>query len=195
MKSVATALLLIDVQQGFYNQDYWGGNRNNPGAEANIEKLLLHWRAQALPVLHVKHDSVNPASPLHPSHAGNAFMDVAVPKQGEPLFPKQVNSAFIGTGLKEYLDELGITKLLIVGLTSNHCVSTTARMAGNFGYDVYVAEDATATFDRISFDGKLFKAQDIHEISLANLHGEFATIVKTEEMILHHTNTFSHAGA
>jgi nicotinamidase-related amidase len=193
MKSDATALLLIDVQQGFYNESYWGGNRNNPGAEANIQKLLMHWRMQGLPVIHVKHDSVNPASPLYPSSAGNAFMDCALPVPGEPLFPKQVNSAFIGTCLKEYLDENRITSLLIVGLITNHCVSTTARMAGNFGYEVFVAEDATATFDRLSFDGTLYKAQDVHNISLANLHEEFATIVKTEEMILRHTNILNHA--
>ncbi|WP_225000028.1 cysteine hydrolase family protein [Cesiribacter sp. SM1] len=193
MKTAATALLLIDVQQGFYNESYWGGNRNNPGAEANISKLLTHWRMQGLPVIHVKHDSVNPASPLHPSSTGNNFMDCALPQAGEPLFPKQVNSAFIGTRLQEYLDENGITSLLIVGLITNHCVSTTARMAANFGYEVCVAEDATATFDRISFDGTLYKAQDVHNISLANLHEEFATIVKTEDMILQHTNILSHA--
>lgn len=192
MKTAATALLLIDVQQAFFDENYWGGNRNNPQAEANIEKLLVHWRRQGLPVLHVTHNSFNPLSPLHPSHAGNVMMDFAVPKQGEPLFPKEVNSAFIGTGLKDYLDENSISKLLLTGFITNHCVSTTARMAGNLGYDVYVVEDATATFDRISFDQTLYKAQDIHNISLASLHGEFATIVKTEEIILQHINLMRH---
>ena len=195
MNSAATALLLIDVQQAFYNENYWGGNRSNPQAEENIEKLLHHWRTQGLLVIHVKHNSVNPASPLHPSHPGNAIMDFALPKLGEPLFAKEVNSAFIGTRLKGYLDENSITSLLIVGLTTNHCVSTTARMAGNFGYQVYVVEDATATFDRISFDNKLYKAQDIHDISLANLHGEFATIVKTEAMLQQQTKITSHVNA
>lgn len=196
MKSAATALLLIDVQQAFNDQDYWGGNRNNPEAEALIEKLLAHWRGQGLPVIHVKHNSVNPQSPLHASHPGNAFMACALPKQGEPVFQKQVNSGFIGTGLKEYLDEKEIAKLLIVGFTTNHCVSTTARMAGNLGYDVYIAEDATATFDRLSYDKTLYKAEDVHNVSLANLHGEFATIVKTDEMIMQYSQTTnSHVGA
>ena len=193
MKSAPIALLLIDVQQAFSYQDYWGGNRNNPQAEANIAKLLAHWRSQGLPVIHVKHDSVNPLSPMHPTHPGNAFMDCALPQQGEPIFAKQVNSAFIGTQLKEYLDEKQISRLLVAGFITNHCVSTTARMAGNFGYDVYVAEDATATFDRLSFDQVLYKAQDIHNISLASLHEEFATIVKTDEIILQHSKlTASH---
>lgn len=194
-KASSTALLLIDVQQGFYEESYWGGQRNNPQAEANIEKLLTHWRAQGLPVMHIKHDSVNTASPLHPQKPGNAIMPFAVPKAEEPLFPKQVNSGFIGTRLKEYLDEQGIRRLLIVGFTTNHCVSTTARMAGNYGYEVFVAEDATVSFDRISFDKTLIKAQDIHTISLASLHEEFATIVKTDEMVLRHTTQKNHAEA
>lgn len=193
MKSAATtALLFIDVQQGFFNEGYWGGNRNNPEAEANMEKLLAHWRMQGLPVLHVKHDSVNPASPLHPLNAGNAIQDFALPRAGEPLFPKQVNSGFIGTGLKQHLDEQQISSLLIVGFITNHCVSTTARMAGNYGYEVFVAEDATATFDRIGHDGQLYKAQEVHNISLASLHEEFATIVKTQEMISHVTQRSNH---
>lgn len=192
MKSSATALLLIDVQQGFYNEQYWGGNRNNSQAEANIEKLLNHWRAQGLPVLHVKHDSVNPASPLHPQNVGNAIQDFALPKTGEPLFAKQVNSGFIGTRLQEHLAEQQISSLLIVGFITNHCVSTTARMAGNYGYAVFVAEDATATFDMMGHDGQLYKAQEVHNISLASLHEEFATIVKTEEIILRNTYSSNH---
>lgn len=188
MKSAAIALLLIDVQKAFLDQEYWGGNRNNPEAEANIARLLAHWRSQRFPVLHVKHNSTNPASPLRPALPGNAFMDCALPQEGEPIFQKQVNSGFIGTGLKEHLDEKGINKLLMVGLTTNHCVSTTARVAGNYGYEVFIAEDATATFDRISFDGTRYKAQEVHNISLASLHQEFATIVKTREMILRYSN-------
>jgi nicotinamidase-related amidase len=91
-----------------------------------------------------------------------------------------VNSAFIGTNLKELLDNEKITKLVIVGLTTDHCVSTTARMAGNFGFDTFLVSDATATFNKKGIDGQNFSAELIHETALASLNGEFATVVTTD---------------
>jgi nicotinamidase-related amidase len=183
MEKNETALLLIDVQQAFTYQAYWGGNRNNPQAEQNIALLLSHWRSKGRPVIHVKHNSTTAASPLHPAHEGNAIMAFARPQAGEPLFGKQVNSAFIGTQLQAYLDANNITSLLIVGFITDHCVSTTARMAGNLGYQVFVAADATATFDRTGPGGERFQSEDIHRISLASLHQEFATIVTTASLL------------
>lgn len=177
------ALLLIDVQQGFREETYWGGDRNNRQAENNIQKLITHWRARQWPVIHVKHNSTTAASPLHPTHAGNNLMEFAQLEGQEPLFQKQVNSAFIGTSLQAYLDAQQITRLLLVGFITDHCVSTTARMAGNLGYDVYVAEDATATFDRVGYDGQKVKAEDIHRFALISLHQEFATITTTETIL------------
>ncbi|WP_439879646.1 cysteine hydrolase family protein [Pontibacter sp. MBLB2868] len=183
MSKNETALLLIDVQQAFKNEAYWGGNRNNPQAEQNIDSLLSEWRRKGWPIIHVKHNSRNPHSLLHATNAGNQIMSCAMPIAGEPLFEKQVNSAFIGTQLQAYLEEQGIKSLLIVGFITNHCVSTTARMAGNYGFKVFVAADATATFDRIGHDGVLYKSEEVHRISLANLHEEFATIVHTADML------------
>ena len=183
MEKKKTALLLIDVQQAFKNEAYWGGNRNNPQAEQNITDLLTCWRSNNLPVVHVKHNSRNSSSPLHANNPGNQIMDCARPLTGEPLFEKQVNSAFIGTQLQAYLDEQGITNLVIVGFITDHCVSTTARMAGNYGYEVCVVADATATFDRIGPEGELYKSEVIHRITLASLHQEFAMIVKTADII------------
>jgi nicotinamidase-related amidase len=102
---------------------------------------------------------------------------------GEPVYQKIVNSAFIGTTLEEDLKKSGIRELIIVGLTTNHCISTTARMAGNLGFETFVVSDATATFDRIGPDGTHYSAEQIHEISLASLHNEFATVVDTDSVI------------
>jgi len=76
------------------------------------------------------------------------------PKEGEPIIKKNVNSAFIGTDLKQQLDKFNIKKLIIVGLTTDSCVSTTTRMAGNYGYDTFIVSDATATFDKEGADGQ-----------------------------------------
>ncbi|WP_242929068.1 cysteine hydrolase family protein [Pontibacter vulgaris] len=183
MKNNLTALLLIDVQQAFKDEAYWGGNRNNPQAEENIARLLQHWRSNGWPVMHVKHNSTKATSLLHSTHEGNAIMDIAQPQASEPLFQKQVNSAFIGTNLHAYLGEQEISSLLLVGFITDHCVSTTARMAGNLGFETFVVTDATATFDRIGPDGSHYKSEDIHRISLASLHKEFATIVTTEQAL------------
>lgn len=174
------ALILIDIQKGFDDIIYWGGERNNPRAEENASILLQLWRQRQLPIFHVQHCSSNPKSPLHETNKGNQFSDLVKPLEHEIVVKKNVNSAFIGTNLKEQLDNLKITKLVIVGLTTDHCVSTTARMAGNFGFDTFIVSDATATFNKKGLDGENYAAELIHQTALASLQGEFATIVTTD---------------
>ena len=175
------ALLVIDVQKGFDTPGW--GRRNNPEAENVIASLLEAWRAAGWPVLHAQHVSVEPGSALGPGQPGVDIKPEAAPREGEPLFQKSVNSAFIGTGLEDHLRSGGIESLVMVGLTTNHCVSTTARMAGNLGFKTFVVEDATATFDRVGPDGVLHPAELVHSVSLANLHDEFATVVHSSEVL------------
>ena len=179
-KSDRPALILIDIQKGFDDVEYWGGQRNNPDAEYNAGELLELWRKNQLPIFHIQHCSSTPTSLLNETNEGNQFKDIVKPVDGEPVIKKNVNSAFIGTNLKELLDNEKITKLVIVGLTTDHCISTTARMAGNFGFDTFLVSDATATFNKKGLDGQNFSAELIHETALASLHGEFATIVTTD---------------
>lgn len=176
------ALLLIDLQKGFDNLAYWGGQRNNPEAETNAGDLLKIWRQNNLPLFHIQHCSTNLKSPLHESNPGNQFIEITKPAEGESVIKKSVNSAFIGTNLKDLLDKSGISKLVIVGLTTDHCISTTTRMAGNLGYETYLVSDATATFNKKGIDGQDFSAELIHETALASLSNEFATVVTTDSL-------------
>lgn len=178
MKNIA--LLIIDVQKGF-DVPFWG-ERNNPNAEKNIALLLSEWREKGRPIVHIKHCSLDPNSPLHPDQPGNEFKDEVIPHDGEKQFTKNVNSAFIGTELEDYLRNNDINSLVVVGLTTDHCVSTSTRMAGNLGFKVFLASDATATFDRIGHDGTRYSASHIHDIHLASLNGEFCTVLSTEEI-------------
>ena len=177
------ALILVDVQKAFLDEDYWGGNRNNKNAEVICGKILDKWRTLNLPIFHIRHSSTNPNSKLNEKNLGFEFNENVLPKNNEPIITKNVNSAFIGTDLKEKLDNLGITILIIVGITTNHCVSTTTRMAGNFGYETYLISDATATFDRIGINGEKYSSETIHSTTLANLNEEFATIWNYEKLI------------
>ena len=175
------ALLVIDVQQGF-SDPRWGP-RNNPAAETNIARLLAAWRETGRPVVHVHHDSRSPDGSFLPGTLGNAPKAEAAPLEGEPVHHKHVNSGFIGTSLERDLRDAGIETLAIVGLTTQHCVSTTTRMAGNLGFQAYVVSDATATFDQTGIDGRKRSASDVHFAALSDLNGEFATVVDTETLL------------
>lgn len=176
-----TALLLVDVQQGF-DDPRWG-TRNNPEAEARMAQLLEAWRGRGLPVIHVQHCSTEPDSPLRPDRPGSALKEATGPRPGELVIQKRVNSAFIQTPLETCLRSQGISNLVVVGLTTDHCVSTTVRMAGNLGFTVFVVSDATATFDRKGVDGGWHPAEEIHHIHLASLHGEFCTVLSCSSVL------------
>jgi nicotinamidase-related amidase len=181
-KADRPALLLIDIQKGFDHIDYWGGQRNNPDAEKRASELLSLWRANGLPIFHIQHCSSILTSLLHATNKGNEFKDVVRPIDNEAVIKKDVNSAFIGTDLKQQLDNLKITTLVIAGLTTDHCVSTTTRMAGNLGYNTFLISDATATFNKKGLNGQNYSAELIHETALASLNEEFATIATTKVM-------------
>jgi nicotinamidase-related amidase len=181
-QGIGPALIVLDVQRGFDDGSYWG-ERNNPRCEENIAALLAGWRRAGRPVIFVRHDSREPGSPLAPGQPGNAFKDVV---RGEPdvLVVKHVNSAFYGEpDLHAWLQAAGIRELVISGITTNHCCETTARMAGNLGYRVLFALDATHTFDRRGPDGEVIPADRLAQVTAANLHGEFATVVSAAELL------------
>ena len=174
-------LLVIDVQNGF-NDPAWG-QRNNPEAEANIARLLAFWRQEGRPVRHILHASRSPEGYFRVGTSGHEPKPEALPHAGEPVHRKDVNSAFIGTTLEQDLRASGAETLVVVGLTTNHCVSTTVRMAGNLGFTTFVVEDATATFDRMGLDGTMRRAAEVHAAALSDLSEEFATIVSTETVL------------
>ena len=176
-----TALIIIDAQAGLDEPRL--GKRNNPAAESNMARLLAKWRRSGRPVFHIQHMSTEPDSPLRPGLPGNAIKSIVAPIDPEPVIQKQVNSAFIGTDLERRLRSAGIDSLVLAGLTTDHCVSSTARMADNLGFDTVVVADATAAHERHSYDDIHYSAETVHKLALANLHEEFAAILTTEQVL------------
>jgi nicotinamidase-related amidase len=177
------ALIVIDVQRAFDEWEVAGKRRNNPEAIARIVELLTACRSSQTPIFHVRHEGTRPNSCFLPGGTGYHVKDEAREMDGEPVIVKQVNSAFIGTDLEGRLRAADIKTLVICGATTNHCVETTTRMAGNLGFDAWLVRDATWTFDRVGPDGDVHSAEDIHAMTLANLHDEFARIVSASEAI------------
>lgn len=177
------ALIVVDVQRAFDEWEAAGKRRNNPDAVARIVDLLAAFRTHSAPIFHIRHEGTKPNSTFRPDRTGYAVKDEAREQAGEPVIVKRVNSAFIGTDLEMRLRAADIATLVICGATTNHCVETTTRMAGNLGFDARLVRDATWTFDRRGPDGDTHAAEDIHAMTLSNLNGEFARIVTTNEAI------------
>jgi nicotinamidase-related amidase len=178
-----TALVVVDVQQAFEDAEW--GRRNNPACEANVAALIAAWRAAERPLVFVRHE--------FEGHDW-AFKDIV---SGEPdlLVSKQVNSAFYGSpDLDAWLRERGLGAIVLCGITTDHCVETTARMGANLGYDVLFALDATHTFDRTGPDGTVMTADELARATATQLHEEFATIVSTAELVDESPRTSTAAG-
>ena len=181
MAQANDALLVIDMQKGF-DDPRWG-TRNNPHAEANGLKVLNHWRVLGRPLFIVRHDSLSPESTLRPGQSGNDLKPGFAPEGDDRLVTKHVNSAFIGTDLEAQLRLAGITAVTLFGLTTDQCVSTTARMASNLGFATTLVEDACACFAQTSYHGDVVSAEVLHVAHVTTLLTEFARVVTTQDIL------------
>ena len=177
----AFALIVVDLQRGF-DDPAWG-RPNNPDCEANVARLIAEWRRRRRPVVFVRHDSRKADSPLRPGQPGN---DLKAELDGDPdlLVAKQAHSAFYGRpNLDKWLQARGMVGLVVTGIATDHCCSTTARMACDLGYRVVFPIDATRTFDRRLPGGATVTAEEVATAVAAELHGEFAEVVQTADVI------------
>ena len=181
------ALVVVDVQQGFDDAGFWGP-RDNPGCDAAVEELVGTWASSGRPVVVVQHASADPRSPLHPSSPGHALKpyltDALAQAPAALVVTKSVNSSFHGSpDLDAWLRAQRLEGIVVCGITTNHCCETTARVGGNLGHDVLFVVDATHTFDRSAPDGSVVRAAEQFRVTATNLHGEFATVVTTRDLL------------
>lgn len=178
---IDTVLLVVDVQCAI-DDPKWG-SRNNPGAEAAIAALISSWRAARMPIVHVRHDSLEPHSPYRPGTGGHAFKPEAMPQGDEPVVAKHANSAFVGTDLEAMLEERRATTLVVCGVLTHNSVEATARHAGNLGYRVFLAGDACWAIDVRDLTGRLWTAEDVHQLSLAVMQDEYAKVTNVAALV------------
>jgi nicotinamidase-related amidase len=176
-----TVLMIVDVQLAA-DAPKWGP-RNNPGAEQKIAQLLAAWRAADMPVIHIRHDSVTPGSPYTPGTPGHPFKPESMPLPHETVIGKNANSAFVNTSLEDTLGDRGATTLAICGVLTHNCVEATVRHAGNLGYRVFVPADACWAVDVRDLTGKVWPAEDVHQLSLAVMQGEYAQVTTSDALI------------
>ncbi|MGV2953177.1 cysteine hydrolase family protein [Glutamicibacter sp. AGC46] len=184
MTSTKTALIVVDMQQGFYDTS-WGPTTNYPQCENNVDRLLLEWSEKNLPIVIVRHDSRNSDSPLFVESPGNNLHESVQVVTPDLFVTKSVNSSFYGfPDLGQWLRSNQIKKIVVCGIQTNLCVETTARMGGNLGFDVIVPLDATRTFDLAGPDGTVIPAATLMQVTATNLHGDgFALVVSTQEIL------------
>lgn len=174
-------LILIDQQKAMRHPQW--GPRNNSGAEAKIARLLAAWRGANRPIIHVKHDSTDPCSPFAPGQEGNEFLPSTAPHPGEPVVTKRVHSAFVGTDLAARLQAKGRPGLVICGVLLANSVEATVRVGADLGFRIRLPGDATWSCDKRDLTGRLWKAEDVHQLTLALLDGEYASVTTTEAVI------------
>ena len=177
-------LLIIDVQKAidaaYQAKD---GPRNNVDAEARIARLLAAWRSAGRDIIHIRHDSTFAASAYRPGQPGNDFKDEVAPMPGEAVIAKQTNSALIGTELEAKLRAMGKPPIVVTGARTNNSVEATVRMAGNLGFPTVLVSDACFTFAQRDFDGRVRSAEEVQAMSLANLDGEYTTVLDTAAVL------------
>ena len=177
------ALIPIDFQRAFEDWDAWGGERSDPDAEERALELIDAFRTRGLPIVHVVHDSLHPDSLLRAGAPGFAPLPGFEPRDGETRIIKRENGAFAGTGLDTLLRRLRVDRIVVAGLTTQHCVSTSVRMAANAGFDATLVGDACAAFAATGPDGRRWDAATVQAVHLASLHGEFCTVRATRDVV------------
>lgn len=163
-----TALIIIDIQNDYFE----GGALTLSGAEQagkNAATLLDIFRTKKLPVIHIQHETLKPEIGfMLPGTRGQEIHSCASPYVEEICLTKHYPNAFWNTALEDKLKELDIAHVVIAGMMTHMCVSTTVRAAMERGFRVTVIQDACATRS-LKLGNKEISANTVHETALAEL--------------------------
>jgi len=163
-----TALILIDIQNDYFASGQLALDGANEASE-KAGKLLNIFREQGLSIVHIQHENTKPEMGfLLPGSHGQKIHASVNPKNSETCFTKHHPNAFWQTELEDYLKEKNIEHVVIVGMMTHMCVSSTTRAAMERGFLTTLIQDACATRE-IEFDGVVIPAETVHQTALAEL--------------------------
>jgi nicotinamidase-related amidase len=176
-----TALLIIDIQNDYFP----GGAMELEGAEAaaaNAARVLSDFRKEEKPVVHVRHLSLRPGATFFiPGTRGSEIHSLVRPVAGETVIEKSFPNSFRNTKLREELERLQATNLVVAGMMTHMCVDASVRQAADLGYKITLLGDACATRAQ-SYGGETVPARQVHAAFLAALNGFYAKVVYTHEL-------------
>lgn len=182
-----TALIIIDMQMEMQHRIATGRDCVNADAPSRLTELAASFRKRVLPVIHIRHRAIDPGSPFHPDAAGFQPMACAVSLKGEPVFLKTTSSPFASTGLFGYLQEHGITDLVVTGAVAGFCVNTTVRAGSDLGFNMTVVRDCVLGFDMPSAQ---LSARVIFDVTMAHLESDFAKVADTASLLAEQGDVF-----
>ncbi len=166
-------LVLIDLQN-----EYRAGPIALPDADAaiaNAGKLLARARQGGAAVFHIAHRG-RPGGLFDRTTERGAIVTALAPLAGEPVIEKELPNAFAGTDLQAHLAATGRKNIILAGLMTHMCVSSTARAALDLGFRTTIDADSCATRDLPDGRGGTISAATIHEVALVELSDRFAII-------------------
>jgi nicotinamidase-related amidase len=189
-----TALLVIDVQQSFQHRPYWRED-DVPAFRARLLELVAGCRARGVPVLHVLHEDPGSNGPFDPARDLVRELEW-LPPAPDAVFRKRTYSALASGGLRDWLVERGVRRLVVSGIRTEQCCETTTRLASDLGYQVTFVVDATATNpiahpdapadltpEQILADPRTLSAAAVVERTVFALAKRFATIATVDEVV------------
>jgi nicotinamidase-related amidase len=176
---MTTALLIIDLQAGLFDQPGKPGDYEN--VLRNVNMLSDYARKQGFPVIFIQHEQ--PAGPLQFGSAGWQLVPELLREGSDILLRKTTPNAFVRTPLDSLLREHSVTNLIVCGYASEFCVDSTVRGAAALGYSVQIAADAHMTNDKRHATAELIRTH--HNATLSDIvsFGVPITAIATAEIL------------
>ncbi|HEG1825461.1 TPA: isochorismatase family protein [Enterobacter cloacae] len=181
-----TALIVVDIQNEYYAGKDFRGQMVIPDGDKvlkNSQKLVSYAHQKRMPVYFVRHVAPKD-SPLFAEGSVYAkFHQDLQPSARDAIITKATPSSFVGTDLDAQLKKKGIKKVIVIGLMTHMCISSTARDAVPLGYNVIIPEDATATRDLDDGQGGVVDHKALQRAALAGVADVFAEIMTTKDVM------------
>jgi len=177
-----SALIVVDIQNDYFP----GGKWPLAGADAavdNAARIIQATRDAGDQVIFIRHEFTDDSAPFFTPGSQGAKLHPKVLNQAhEPVVLKHFPNSFRETGLKQLLDDKGITDLVVIGSMGHMCIDATVRAAADFGYNVKVVHDACASRD-LEFNGTTVPAAQVHAAFMSALGFAYAQVLSTTALL------------